>query len=236
MWKSVRQVSTTGTQTSNKTNASVGTEKLLQDHSKPDSHSHYHLKLNDVPFILGASSSASHSVVANVQNIIALMKSHNKALCAPKPQAQRDANSAKMHRTYTQDANKMLQQLSEDLSKLTMKQERLKEILDNAHASQHSSDSKVKASQHFDAGGEKKSQISNNAGDAGQSSSTGVLQKNFKQPPKKKSGANFGNQEKHIVPTVRMQANEDPQLARRKMLRSLKDFKTHLSEEDLSWR
>ncbi|CAL1285705.1 unnamed protein product [Larinioides sclopetarius] len=243
------QVSTTGTQTSNKVNTSSATEKLLQDYSKTDSHSHYHLKLNDVPFILGASSSASHSVVANVQNIIALMKSHNKALCAPKLQIQRDAksakthridtkdaNSAKMHRPDTQDANQMLQQLSEELSKLTMKQERLKEIFDNANAGQQSSDAKVKASQHFDTEGELKNQIANNAGDAGQSASTGAFQKNSKQPPRQKFRANFSNQEKHIIPTVRMQANEDPQLARRKMLRSLKDFKTHLSEEDLSWK
>ncbi|XP_055933595.1 centrosomal protein of 57 kDa-like isoform X2 [Argiope bruennichi] len=227
------QVSTTGTQTSNKINVPDTTERLLQDHLKQDSHSHYHLKLDDVPFILGASSTASHSVVANVQNIIALMKSHNKALCTLKPQIQREVNSAKIHKTDTQDANKMLQQLSEDLSKLTMKQERLKAMLDNANANPHSSDANTK---HLDAEGQRKREVSNNAGDAGQSTSTGALKKNSKQLPRKKSGANFGNQDKPIIPTVRVQTNEDPQLARRKMLRSLKDFKTHLSEEDLSWK
>lgn len=40
---------------------------------------------------------------------------------------------------------------------------------------------------------------------------------------------------KPTVPTINLQSNNNPQLARRKILRSLKDFKRHLSQEDISW-
>lgn len=42
---------------------------------------HYHLDMNAVPFILGASTSPSHNVKSNLQNVIALLKNHNNQLC-----------------------------------------------------------------------------------------------------------------------------------------------------------
>nr|XP_006128833.1 centrosomal protein of 57 kDa [Pelodiscus sinensis] len=42
---------------------------------------HYRLCLGDVPFVAGKSTSPSHSVGANVQNVLHLMKQHSKALC-----------------------------------------------------------------------------------------------------------------------------------------------------------
>ncbi|NXR44197.1 CEP57 protein, partial [Hippolais icterina] len=42
---------------------------------------HYRLCLGDVPFVAGKSTSPSHSVAANVQNVLHLMKHHSKALC-----------------------------------------------------------------------------------------------------------------------------------------------------------
>ncbi|NWU44385.1 CEP57 protein, partial [Hylia prasina] len=42
---------------------------------------HYRLRLSDVPFVAGKSTSPSHSVAANVQHVLHLMKHHNKALC-----------------------------------------------------------------------------------------------------------------------------------------------------------
>ncbi|GIY18551.1 transcriptional repressor protein YY1 [Caerostris extrusa] len=197
------QVTSTETQTSFVTDGQDA-ENLLQnppDYPKLHSQSHYHLKLKDVPFILGASSSASHSVVANVQNIIALMKSHNKALCAPKIQNRLDAAyHSTIHKSSSHDADKMLQELSEDLSKLTLKQERMKKW------------------------------TSNNHGDNGQNEMPFVdLQKKFSIPKEKKPA-------KHSVPSRKLHTYKDPQLARRKILHSLKDFKMHLSEEDLSWK
>ncbi|UJR24833.1 hypothetical protein I4U23_006205 [Adineta vaga] len=42
---------------------------------------HFHLNMNTVPFILGASTAPSHNVKSNVQNVIALLKNHNHQLC-----------------------------------------------------------------------------------------------------------------------------------------------------------
>ncbi|NXH47524.1 CEP57 protein, partial [Dicaeum eximium] len=47
----------------------------------PTVHPHYRLCLGDVPFVAGKSTSPSHSVAANVQNVLHLMKHHTKALC-----------------------------------------------------------------------------------------------------------------------------------------------------------
>ncbi|KAJ8410862.1 hypothetical protein AAFF_G00188190 [Aldrovandia affinis] len=46
-------------------------------HSQP----HYRLNLGDVPFVAGTSTSTSHSVRANVQHVLHLMKQHNPQLC-----------------------------------------------------------------------------------------------------------------------------------------------------------
>ncbi|NWX95704.1 CEP57 protein, partial [Nothoprocta ornata] len=42
---------------------------------------HYRLSLGDVPFVAGKSTSPSHSVGANVQHVLHLMKQHSRALC-----------------------------------------------------------------------------------------------------------------------------------------------------------
>ncbi|GFT29883.1 transcriptional repressor protein YY1 [Nephila pilipes] len=229
-------------ETSKHVSGPVITEKVSQNNGKPVSQSHYHLKLNDVPFILGASSSASHSVVANVQNIIALMKSHNKALCAPKIKCLPDGNSIvpKIRKTDTQDANKMLQELSNDLSKLALKQERLKAILDKKQSNSSdpiSSDAMFKTTvKHLNMEDMKKSDMPRSSNDCTHSAiPSTVLQKNSKLQSRKKHSGYIDNQEKQIIPNMKLQINNDPQLARRKMLCSLKDFKKHLSEEDLSW-
>ncbi|NWH90690.1 CEP57 protein, partial [Aegithalos caudatus] len=47
----------------------------------PSVQPHYRLCLSDVPFVAGKSTSPSHSVAANVQHVLHLMKHHNKALC-----------------------------------------------------------------------------------------------------------------------------------------------------------
>ncbi|XP_063250592.1 centrosomal protein of 57 kDa [Prinia subflava] len=59
--------------------------KQPQKKGSPVRHStvqpHYRLCLGDVPFVAGKSTSPSHSVAANVQHVLHLMKHHSKALC-----------------------------------------------------------------------------------------------------------------------------------------------------------
>ncbi|XP_063807546.1 centrosomal protein of 57 kDa [Pseudophryne corroboree] len=42
---------------------------------------HYRLSLGDVPFVAGKSTSPSHSVRANVQHVLHMMKQHHKVFC-----------------------------------------------------------------------------------------------------------------------------------------------------------
>ncbi|KAM4045521.1 centrosomal protein of 57 kDa, partial [Anomaloglossus baeobatrachus] len=46
-------------------------------HTQP----HYRLSLGDVPFVAGKSTAPSHSVRANVQHVLHLMKQHHKVFC-----------------------------------------------------------------------------------------------------------------------------------------------------------
>lgn len=48
---------------------------------RPQPGVHYRLDMKDVPFVAGTSLSPSHSVAANYQRVISLMKAHNPLLC-----------------------------------------------------------------------------------------------------------------------------------------------------------
>ncbi|NXU61851.1 CEP57 protein, partial [Horornis vulcanius] len=56
-------------------------EKKHSSVRHPTVQPHYRLCLSDVPFVAGKSTSPSHSVAANVQHVLHLMKHHNKAFC-----------------------------------------------------------------------------------------------------------------------------------------------------------
>uniref|UniRef100_A0A8C3BTI7 Centrosomal protein 57 n=1 Tax=Cairina moschata TaxID=8855 RepID=A0A8C3BTI7_CAIMO len=56
-------------------------EKKCSPTSHLTTQPHYRLCLGDVPFVAGKSTSPSHSVGANVQHVLHLMKQHTKALC-----------------------------------------------------------------------------------------------------------------------------------------------------------
>uniref|UniRef100_H3AGN0 Centrosomal protein 57 n=1 Tax=Latimeria chalumnae TaxID=7897 RepID=H3AGN0_LATCH len=56
-------------------------EKKSVHLNSTNAHTHYRLSLSDVPFVAGKSTSPSHSVRANVQHVLHLMKQHNRVLC-----------------------------------------------------------------------------------------------------------------------------------------------------------
>ncbi|KAM4699131.1 centrosomal protein of 57 kDa [Discoglossus pictus] len=60
---------------------SLSAEKKPNQVTSPHIQPHYRLSLGDVPFVAGKSTSPSHSVRANVQHVLYLMKQHNKAFC-----------------------------------------------------------------------------------------------------------------------------------------------------------
>ncbi|XP_026994548.1 centrosomal protein of 57 kDa isoform X1 [Tachysurus fulvidraco] len=65
---------------SKSTKKKLQSKKPLQQrhsHTQP----HYRLSLGDVPFVAGTSTGTSHSVRANVQHVLHLLKQHNPQLC-----------------------------------------------------------------------------------------------------------------------------------------------------------
>lgn len=56
-------------------------KKVYNHQSCSHTQPHYRLSLGDVPFVAGKSTAPSHSVRANVQHVLHLMKQHNKAFC-----------------------------------------------------------------------------------------------------------------------------------------------------------
>lgn len=48
-------------------------------HEPPE---HFHVNLAEIPFVTGKSTSRSHSLAANFQEVLSLMKKHNSKLCA----------------------------------------------------------------------------------------------------------------------------------------------------------
>ncbi|XP_048838118.1 centrosomal protein of 57 kDa isoform X2 [Brienomyrus brachyistius] len=104
-----------------------GTSPLQhQHHSRPQPH--YRLCLGDVPFVAGTSTGTSHSVRANVQHVLHLMKQHNRQLCndrvlsdtpmAGKSQASR-RKSAACHSTGG-SASSSSSSCSDELSELLL--------------------------------------------------------------------------------------------------------------------
>lgn len=63
----------------NKATRQVSKRSKQQRHSY--SQPHYRLSLGDVPFVAGTSTGTSHSVRANVQHVLHLLKQHNRQLC-----------------------------------------------------------------------------------------------------------------------------------------------------------
>ncbi|XP_041879673.1 centrosomal protein of 57 kDa isoform X3 [Corvus kubaryi] len=91
---------------------------------------HYRLCLGDVPFVAGKSTSPSHSVAANVQHVLHLMKHHTKALCnrhvvndAPlaKPTSMAHPASKSRRPSLPMDSSSSQEELSEVL--LTLQDE-----------------------------------------------------------------------------------------------------------------
>ncbi|XP_050797634.1 centrosomal protein of 57 kDa [Gopherus flavomarginatus] len=95
-------------------------------HAQP----HYRLCLGDVPFVAGKSTSPSHSVGANVQHVLHLMKQHSKALCndrvisdvpPPKPTGNAPHPSKGRKSSFSTDSSVSQEELSEVL--LTLQDE-----------------------------------------------------------------------------------------------------------------
>ncbi|XP_058887076.1 centrosomal protein of 57 kDa-like [Acipenser ruthenus] len=90
-------------------------------HTQP----HYRLSLGDVPFVAGKSTGTSHSVRANVQHVLHLMKQHNRLLCndrvlSDRPVARKLSSTTNCRRASTTSTTSSSSSCSEELSDLLL--------------------------------------------------------------------------------------------------------------------
>jgi len=87
---------------------------------------HYLLDLQNIPFVVGQSTGRSHSLGANIQNILSIMKSHNN-LCTsdhhspkhrPPTTASNSTTSLQTHAYSNDDLNGLLSTLQDEFAQL----------------------------------------------------------------------------------------------------------------------
>ncbi|KAM3875218.1 LOW QUALITY PROTEIN: centrosomal protein of 57 kDa [Diretmus argenteus] len=101
-------------------------------HTQP----HYRLSLGDVPFVAGTSAGCSHSVRANVQSVLSLLKQHQPQLCnsrvlCPNPSSAATANRRRSDSSSSssdasgEELSELLQALQEELRLMSVEQDEL---------------------------------------------------------------------------------------------------------------
>nr|XP_046149705.1 centrosomal protein of 57 kDa isoform X1 [Oncorhynchus gorbuscha] len=94
-------------------------------HTQP----HYRLSLGDVPFVAGKSVGCSHSVRANVQSVLSLLKQHQPQLCNARvlshtPLAQ-PANGSSSSSSCGEELSDLLLALQDELGHMSLEQQEL---------------------------------------------------------------------------------------------------------------
>ncbi|XP_061683912.1 centrosomal protein of 57 kDa isoform X2 [Syngnathoides biaculeatus] len=81
---------------------------------------HYRLNLGDVPFVAGTSIGSSHSVRANVQSVLSLLKRHQPQLCNSRVLARNKnaVRSGSTNRRHSDTSSSASSSASEELSEL----------------------------------------------------------------------------------------------------------------------
>ena len=125
--------------------------KNVKRASKTPLPSHYHLNLNDIPFVIGTSTSPSHAVSANVQSLLHDLKHHSPLYCNEnvlRKKKPRTINSKKSQRfkddsvqlkvlsEADQDLNELLLTLQDEYGKLTYQYQLIGKQIDETYDKQ----------------------------------------------------------------------------------------------------
>ncbi|KAM4627498.1 centrosomal protein of 57 kDa isoform 2-T2 [Polymixia lowei] len=94
---------------------------------------HYRLSLGDVPFVTGKSVGCSHSVRANVQSVLSLLKQHQPQLCnsrvlsqaANRSRSGSSSSSSSSSSTGGEELSELVQALQEELRLMSLEQDEL---------------------------------------------------------------------------------------------------------------
>uniref|UniRef100_A0A1A8QHA4 Centrosomal protein 57kDa n=1 Tax=Nothobranchius pienaari TaxID=704102 RepID=A0A1A8QHA4_9TELE len=115
-----------------KSNSKISSPEQLT-HTEP----HYRLCLRDVPFVTGTSVGCSHSVRANVQAVLSLLKCHHPCLCnsrvlAHKASPPESTSSPSSSSVNGEELSELLQALQEELRLMSLEQDELKRQVESS--------------------------------------------------------------------------------------------------------
>ncbi|XP_062872995.1 centrosomal protein of 57 kDa isoform X2 [Trichomycterus rosablanca] len=125
---------------SSKTKKRRRTSKSLQQqlsHTQP----HYRLSLGDVPFVAGKSTGTSHSVRANVQHVLHLLKQHNRQLCnqrvlgsTPITSADGQSSSGSSSSSCNEELSELLLALQDEFGHMSLEHQELGKQIDGCRS------------------------------------------------------------------------------------------------------
>uniref|UniRef100_A0A1A8I1Y7 Centrosomal protein 57kDa n=1 Tax=Nothobranchius kuhntae TaxID=321403 RepID=A0A1A8I1Y7_NOTKU len=115
-----------------KSNSKISSPEQLT-HTEP----HYRLCLRDVPFVTGSSVGCSHSVRANVQAVLSLLKCHHPCLCNSRVLAHKaspsESNSSPSSSSVNgEELSELLQALQEELRLMSLEQDELRRQVESS--------------------------------------------------------------------------------------------------------
>ncbi|KAK3531625.1 hypothetical protein QTP70_025810, partial [Hemibagrus guttatus] len=128
----IESVSTRPHRSSKNTKKKLQSKTPLQQrhsHTQP----HYRLSLGDVPFVTGTSTGTSHSVRANVQHVLHLLKQHNRQLCNERVlgkevseyQSCSSSSSLSSSSSCSEELSELLQALQDEFAHISFKHQEL---------------------------------------------------------------------------------------------------------------
>ncbi|XP_071136167.1 centrosomal protein of 57 kDa-like isoform X1 [Mytilus edulis] len=94
---------------------------------------HYRLNLAEIPFVAGTSLTPSHSVGGNVQRVLALMKSHNMALCSELSDNRSSSpSSGSSNGSLNNDLADLLLQLQDEFGQMSFEHQEISNEINEA--------------------------------------------------------------------------------------------------------
>ncbi|XP_071990262.1 centrosomal protein of 57 kDa isoform X1 [Engystomops pustulosus] len=119
-------------------------DKKPEQHGCSHTQPHYRLCLGDVPFVAGTSTAPSHSVRANVQHVLHLMKQHHKIFCndrvvSEEPLDDTESNvrwkdNAALSSSSYRDLSEVLLTLEDEFGQMSFDHQELVKQIDEAHS------------------------------------------------------------------------------------------------------
>ncbi|KAM4796652.1 centrosomal protein of 57 kDa isoform 2-T2 [Rhinophrynus dorsalis] len=217
---------------------SLQLEKKASHFSGSHVQPHYRLSLGDVPFVAGTSTAPSHSVRANVQHVLQLMKQHNKALCNEKVVGQQPVEKkesgirwiedpAASSASY-QDLSEVLLTLEDEFGQMSFDHQELVKQIQEAHSDRLKEDLER----------ELEALVKRMEAKADQITKLGKLVRRSRSKKKVIYESPTKEQKPIKGPKETSRANVKPGETGKKSLQLLRDMqtlKTSLQREDISW-